>query len=143
MLSRCVGTLVNSKNILCSVGIMTEQLYLQMVASWRAVYLVLAEMLMFAVKGFGGSLSQKVGCHHAPLLFVLCDRVAALSAKSEEYRPDAPQFLACPMAQEPECSRDSTHHYGAHTALQASLSRLYQIARPFAAVFDLHAPARA
>jgi hypothetical protein len=60
MLSRCVGTLVNYKNILCSVGIMAEQLYLQMVASWRAVYLILVEILMFAIKGFGGSLPQKV-----------------------------------------------------------------------------------
>jgi len=60
MLSRCVGTLVNSKNVLCSVGIMTEQLYLQMVASWRATYLILMEMVMFAVKGFGGNLPQNV-----------------------------------------------------------------------------------
>jgi hypothetical protein len=60
MLSRCVGTLVNSKNVLCSVGIMTEQLYLQMISTWRALYLILMEMLMFAIKGFGGSLSQNV-----------------------------------------------------------------------------------
>ena len=60
MISRCIGTLVNSKNVLCSIGILVEQSYLQMVTSWRAIYMMLLEILMFVLHGFGGSISQKV-----------------------------------------------------------------------------------
>jgi hypothetical protein len=52
--------MINYKSLLCSVGIMVEQSYLQMVTSWRSIYLVLVEMAMFAIKGFGGSLSSNV-----------------------------------------------------------------------------------
>lgn len=60
MLSRCIGTTVNYKNLLCSIGIVVEQLYMQMVTSWRAIYLFLVEISMFVLNGFGGSLSQKI-----------------------------------------------------------------------------------
>ena len=60
ILSRCVGTIVNNKNILCSIGVVVEQLYLQMVTSWRAIYLFVVEISMFAIQGFGGSLAQNI-----------------------------------------------------------------------------------
>lgn len=60
MLSKCIGTTINYKNILCSVGIVVQQLYMQMVTSWRAVYLFLVEIGMFAMQGMTGSLSQKI-----------------------------------------------------------------------------------
>ena len=52
--------MINYKNLLCSVGILVEQVYLQMVTSWRAIYMVLVEMIMFVLKGFGGSLGQNI-----------------------------------------------------------------------------------
>ena len=57
---RCIGTLVNTRNLLCSVGIMVEQVYMQMIASWRAIYLVVVEMGMFVLNSCGGSISQSV-----------------------------------------------------------------------------------
>jgi len=57
---RCIGTLINNKDILCSVGIMVEQLYLQMVTSLRAVYMVLVEVVMFLLRSSGESLSQNI-----------------------------------------------------------------------------------
>jgi len=57
---RCIGTLVNNKDVLCSVGIMVEQLYMQMVTSWRAIYMVLVEVVMFLLKSSGGNLSENI-----------------------------------------------------------------------------------
>ena len=57
---RCIGTLVNSQNVLCSVGILWEQLYLQMITSWRAIYMVMVEIVMFMLNSFGGNLPQNI-----------------------------------------------------------------------------------
>ena len=52
--------MINSNNVLCSVGVLIEQGYMQMVTSWRAIYMVLVEIVMFVLQGFGGSLSQNI-----------------------------------------------------------------------------------
>ena len=57
---RCIGTIINSKNILCSVGVVVEQMYMQMVTSWRAIYMVMVEIGMYMLNSFGGTLSQNI-----------------------------------------------------------------------------------
>ena len=59
-LRRCIGTIINSKNILCSVGVVVEQMYMQMVTSWRAIYMVMVEIGMYMLNSFGGTLSQNI-----------------------------------------------------------------------------------
>ena len=60
MISRCIGTMVNSENVLCSIGILVQELYMQMVTSWRAIYTILVEIVMYMLNAFGGSLPQNI-----------------------------------------------------------------------------------
>ena len=54
LLSRCVGTMVNTQSVLCGAGSVMEAMYLHMCASWRAMYLFVVEIAFYVMRGISG-----------------------------------------------------------------------------------------
>ena len=60
LLSRCIGTMVSTQNVLCGAGGVMEAMYLQMCASWRAIYLFVMEVAFYVMRGLTGEKLTKV-----------------------------------------------------------------------------------
>ena len=60
LLSRCIGTMVSTQNVLCGAGGVMESMYLQMCASWRAIYLFVMEIAFYVMRGLAGEKLTKV-----------------------------------------------------------------------------------
>ena len=60
LLSRCIGTLVNTQSVLCGAGSVMEAMYLHMTTSWRAIYLFVVEIAFYVMRGVSGEQLTKV-----------------------------------------------------------------------------------
>ena len=55
VLGQCVGTVIQTRNVLCGVGSVLESTSKHAILTWRALHLACAEMALLVMRGVGGS----------------------------------------------------------------------------------------
>ena len=55
VLGQCVGTVIQTRNVLCGVGGVLESTSRHAILTWRALHLACAEMALLVMRGVGGS----------------------------------------------------------------------------------------
>ena len=63
ILSQCVGTVVQTRNVLCGMGSVIEQTARHALTTWRALYAALVELGLLVVRGRAGDLSGTIALH--------------------------------------------------------------------------------
>ena len=59
-LSRCIGTVVQTRNVLCGIGGVMEQTSLHGIVTWRAIYGASIEVSLLAMRGMSGEIISHV-----------------------------------------------------------------------------------
>ena len=59
-LSRCIGTVVQTRNVLCGVGSVMQQTSLHAIVTWRAIYAACVEVSLLAMRGMSGEIITHV-----------------------------------------------------------------------------------
>lgn len=63
VLSRCIGTVVQTHDVLCGLGSIFEQNSLHAIATWRALFDAMVEMGLLAMRGLSGEVVTHVRLH--------------------------------------------------------------------------------
>jgi hypothetical protein len=59
-LSKCLGTIVQTKNALCGIGGLIQQSFIQAVTTWHAMYMIAAELALLVAKDLMGEASRVI-----------------------------------------------------------------------------------
>ena len=59
-LSKCIGTTVQTRNVLCGIGNLVERTGVHAIVTWRAVLSACIEMSLLAMRGLSGEIMQRV-----------------------------------------------------------------------------------
>ena len=60
VLSQCVGTVVQTRNVLCGIGGVLEQTARHALATWRALFDALVELGLLVMRGLSGDIAQTI-----------------------------------------------------------------------------------
>jgi hypothetical protein len=59
-LARCIGTIVQTRNVLCGIGSVMEQTSLHAIVTWRAIYAACVEVGLLAMRGLSKEIIGRV-----------------------------------------------------------------------------------
>jgi hypothetical protein len=62
-LVNCVGTTIQTRNVLCGIGNVVEKMGKHAIVTWRAIHIACAEMGLLAMRGASGELLTHVALH--------------------------------------------------------------------------------
>jgi hypothetical protein len=63
VVSQCVGTIVQTRDVLCGIGSVVEQSARHAITTWRSVYAAVVELAVLAMRGLAGDIVHHITLH--------------------------------------------------------------------------------